>query len=56
MDISEEERLKRVLKRDVIERGRKTKEGIIKRWNDTIQPAYLEFVEPQKNKADIVLV
>ena len=56
IDISEEERLNRVLKRDIIERGRKTMEGIIKRWNNTIQPAYLRFVEPQKNKADIILI
>jgi uridine kinase len=55
MDISEKERLNRVLKRDILERGKKTQEKIIKRWNETIQPAYLNLVEPQKNKADFIL-
>ena len=56
VDVNEKERLNRVLKRDVAERRRKTNEKIIKRWNDTIQPAYLDFVEPQKDRANIVLV
>jgi uridine kinase len=55
VDVDEKERLNRVLKRDIIERGNKTEEKILKRWNETIQPTYLEFVEPQKYKADIVL-
>ncbi|MFA7707710.1 MAG: hypothetical protein WCX73_02065 [Candidatus Pacearchaeota archaeon] len=55
MDIAKEERLNRVLKRDIIERGTKTKEQIIKRWKESIQPMYLVFVGVQKYKADIVL-
>ena len=52
---SEERRLNRVLERDLVERGTKTRKKILKRWNETVQPTYESLVEPQSKKADIIL-
>ena len=52
----EDVRLARVVKRDFLERSGYNEEKITKRWNETIQPAFLEYVEPQKGKADLVLL
>ena len=55
VDISEDIRLQRRVERDVKERGR-TKEQVLEKWKDFVQPTYLEFVEPQKEKADLIFV
>jgi len=54
IDIDEKTRLNRRLKRDIIERGR-TKEKILKNWNQFVQPMYLKYIEPQKKKADLII-
>jgi uridine kinase len=56
IDVDKKERLQRVIKRDVIERGNKTEEKIINRWIETVQPTYVKLVELQKQKADVILV
>lgn len=55
VDASESIKLKRRLKRDIVERGR-TKESIIKYWNKTVKPMYNKYVKPWKKYADIIII
>lgn len=54
VDADDDDRLMRVISRDIIERG-KTIEQVIKRYTDTVKPMYLQFIEPSKRYADIVI-
>lgn len=40
--------------RDIIERG-KTVETVIERYSKTVKPMYLQFIEPSKRYADIII-
>lgn len=42
------------LQRDIVERGR-TAEPVIQQYLNTVQPMHLEFVEPSKRYADIII-
>ncbi len=44
----------RRLKRDVEERGR-TVDSVIRQYTETVRPMYLEFIEPSKQYADILI-
>jgi uridine kinase len=44
----------RRLKRDVKERGR-TLDCVLKQYEDTVRPMYLQFIEPSKRYADIIV-
>ena len=44
----------RRLKRDIVERGR-TVESVIQQYTETVRPMYLEFIEPSKQYADILI-
>ncbi|MEI8084165.1 MAG: uridine kinase, partial [Actinomycetes bacterium] len=44
----------RRLKRDVAERGR-TMESVVDQYQDTVKPMHLEFVEPSKRYADVIV-
>ncbi len=44
----------RRLERDITERGRTT-ESVIKQYETTVRPMHLEFVEPSKRYADIII-
>ncbi len=44
----------RVMARDIIERG-KTVESVIERYSKTVKPMYLQFIEPSKRYADIII-
>ena len=44
----------RVMARDIIERG-KTVEKVIERYSKTVKPMYLQFIEPSKRYADIII-
>lgn len=44
----------RRLERDITERGRTT-ELVIKQYQATVRPMHLEFVEPSKRYADIII-
>ncbi len=44
----------RRLKRDMAERGR-TVDSVIRQYSETVRPMYLEFVEPSKRYADILI-
>jgi uridine kinase len=44
----------RRLKRDIRDRGR-TVENVIKQYQETVRPMYLQFIEPSKRYADIII-
>lgn len=49
-----DERLIRRLKRDIAERGRDLEE-VLKRYQTTLKPMHLQFIEPTKEYADIII-
>ncbi|MBQ3690331.1 MAG: uridine kinase [Bacteroidales bacterium] len=54
VDTDSDERLIRIIKRDVIERGR-TAEMVMERYVNVLKPMHLEFIEPTKRYADIII-
>ena len=54
VDADDDDRLMRVMARDIIERG-KTVESVIERYSKTVKPMYLQFIEPSKRYADIII-
>jgi uridine kinase len=54
VDTDADERLLRRLKRDLLERGRSI-ESVMMQYIETVKPMHLEFVEPSKRWADIIL-
>lgn len=54
VDTEADLRLIRRIRRDVIERGR-TPESVIAQYEATVRPMHLEFVEPSKRHADLVV-
>ena len=54
VDVADDVRFIRRLQRDVVERGR-TMESVIQQYLTTVRPMHLEFVEPSKRYADIIL-
>ncbi|MGD8732617.1 MAG: uridine kinase, partial [Anaerolineales bacterium] len=44
----------RRLERDIVERGR-TVESVIQQYQMTVRPMHLEFVEPSKRHADVII-
>lgn len=54
VDADEKIRFERRLVRDIKERGY-SKENVIQRWNETIEPMYKRYVIPQKEKADLII-
>jgi uridine kinase len=54
VDTDPDIRFIRRLKRDVAERGR-TVESVIEQYQRTVRPMHLEFVEPSKRYADVII-
>lgn len=54
VDTDDDTRFIRRLRRDVAERGR-TMDSVIDQYQSTVKPMHLEFVEPSKRYADIIL-
>jgi uridine kinase len=54
VDTDADTRFIRRLQRDVAERGR-TMESVIEQYQSTVKPMHLEFVEPSKRYADLIL-
>ncbi|MEI6311293.1 MAG: uridine kinase [Bacteroidota bacterium] len=54
VDAPSDERLLRVIKRDIIERGRNV-EQTLDRYMDTVKPMHEQFIEPTKRFADIIV-
>lgn len=54
VDTDADVRLIRRLRRDIAERGR-TLDSVVQRYMATVRPMHLEFVEPSKRYADIIV-
>ena len=54
VDADDDDRLKRVMARDISERG-KDVHWVIERYSRTVKPMYLQFIEPSKRYADIII-
>jgi len=54
VDTDADERVLRRIKRDIIERGRSL-ESVINQYISTVKPSHLEFVEPSKRWADVII-
>ena len=54
VDTDADTRFIRRLQRDVAERGR-TMDSVIEQYQSTVKPMHLEFVEPSKRYADLIL-
>ena len=54
VDTDSDTRFIRRLQRDVAERGR-TMESVIDQYQTTVKPMHLEFVEPSKRYADVII-
>jgi uridine kinase len=54
VDTDPDIRFIRRLKRDILERGRST-ESVIQQYLSTVRPMHLEFVEPSKRYADVII-
>lgn len=54
VDADADERLIRRLRRDILERGR-SMESVMEQYMRTVKPMHLEFVEPSKHWADIIV-
>ena len=54
VDADADDRLGRVIQRDIEERG-KTIQQVLKRYQETVKPMHLQFIEPSKRYADIIV-
>jgi uridine kinase len=54
VDTDADIRFIRRLQRDITERGR-TVESVIRQYTETVRPMHLEFVEPSKRYADVII-
>jgi uridine kinase len=54
VDADADDRLGRVIKRDIIERGRSVHK-VLERYHDSVKPSHLQFIEPSKRYADIII-
>ncbi|MCK9324442.1 MAG: uridine kinase [Bacteroidales bacterium] len=54
VDADADDRLSRVIRRDLAERGRSA-ETVLDRYDLTVKPMHLEFIEPSKRYADLII-
>jgi uridine kinase len=54
VDVEDDVRFIRRLQRDVTERGR-TVDDVIRQYLTTVRPMHLEFVEPSRRHADVII-
>lgn len=54
VDADADDRLMRVIQRDIIERGRSV-EDVMLRYTDTVKPMHNQFIEPSKAFADVIV-
>ena len=54
VDAESDERLMRILRRDILERGRDI-EAVLKHYNHFVKPMHFQFIEPTKRYADIII-
>jgi uridine kinase len=54
VDADADDRLGRVIQRDIEERGRDVR-MVLNRYHETVKPSHLQFIEPSKRYADIII-
>ncbi len=54
VDADADDRLGRVILRDIVERGRSVM-NVLERYNETVKPSHLQFIEPSKRYADVII-
>ncbi len=54
VDCASDVRLSRVIQRDIEERGRDVKQ-VLTRYEKTVRPSHIQFIEPTKKFADIII-
>jgi uridine kinase len=54
VDADADDRLGRVITRDIAERGRSVMK-VLERYHETVKPSHLQFIEPSKRYADIII-
>ena len=54
VDADPDDRLIRVIQRDVVERGR-TAEAVMNRYVSVLKPMHQQFIEPCKSYADLIV-
>jgi uridine kinase len=54
VDADSDDRLGRVIVRDIQERGRSV-ENVLERYDHTVKPMHLQFIEPSKRYADLII-
>jgi len=54
VDADADDRLIRVINRDIIERGRSVNK-VMERYETTVKPMHLQFIEPSKRFADLII-
>ena len=54
VDADADDRLMRVINRDIVERGR-TVNKVMERYECTVKPIHLQFIEPSKRFADLII-
>ena len=54
VDADADDRLLRVISRDIMERGRSVSQ-VMERYENTLKPMHLQFIEPTKRYADIII-
>lgn len=54
VDADDDDRFMRMMCRDLKERG-KDVDWVVERYSNTVKPMYLEFIEPSKRYADIII-
>jgi len=54
VDADNDDRLMRVIMRDIVERGRSVNK-VLERYVKTVKPMHLQFIEPTKRYADIII-
>lgn len=54
VDADADDRLSRVISRDIVERGRDVVQ-VLDRYKKTVKPSHLQFIEPTKRYADLII-
>jgi uridine kinase len=54
VDADADDRLGRIILRDITERGRSVL-NVLERYYETVKPSHLQFIEPSKRYADIII-
>lgn len=54
VDADNDDRLMRIIKRDMMERGRSL-DQVIEHYHDFVKPMHLQFIEPTKRYANVIL-